>query len=428
MRVIQIKAAAGSGKTVEVLKRIATSSRGPFEIYVPTHTLACEGNARLKDMNPTLRIAVIKGRDHPIDNKTRFCKKHKQAAALIEAGHSVFALLCRQATGKDKPPIKCEHYDQCPYIHQFSHSDVYIYTHAYLPLQRSGLERHIPYGVVIDESFVLNLAETVTFNVTRLTDLDLPADAVEICAELANAIRHDPDSIRPIVLRAVSSGEWKRARKALRRSATEIKPGISRQEFNAAIKRVCTLKPINTLFDNLGRSRRCGHPPQSVEFNANDGTVTVHHRKSIDQRFRFRRPGAEPEFSPTLALLDASASPLLTRCIFSDFRSVDVPMARHARVVQCSSTRCSTTSLDPKRNSHMASKATAKRRLADTQKFISRLSDEGRRVLIVGPTKIVGNPSKNVKPLLKCPKTCEFAHFNSLRGIDRWKHFDTVVV
>jgi hypothetical protein len=47
---------------------------------------------------------------------------------------------------------------------------------------------------------------------------------------------------------------------------------------------------------------------------------------------------------------------------------------------------------------------------------------------VVGPSAIVGNPSRKIKALLKRPAGTEFAHFNALRGVDQWKECDTVIV
>jgi hypothetical protein len=47
---------------------------------------------------------------------------------------------------------------------------------------------------------------------------------------------------------------------------------------------------------------------------------------------------------------------------------------------------------------------------------------------LVGPQVITGNPKSKVKPLIKVPANVDLAHFNAIRGIDRWKDHDAIVV
>ena len=434
-KTVVLKGAAGCGKTEIVLKTIAKMVRGIWEYYAPTHKLAEECAARLAVMNPDLRIVVIKGRDHGLENDAPMCKKHKQAAALSKAGQSVFPHLCRQSAGKDKPVIRCDQYDQCPYIQQFAPADVYFYPHAYLPLERSILENHVPAGVVIDESYALSSVETVKFPITQLKDTNIPDAAKDVCSKLADAIMNKPDTIRNVVNEAISSGIWEKARKALQRLAAGIKPDMPEDEFNAQLIKVQNLKPVNTLFDNLHRSSHCRHPPQSIEIGSN-GMVSVHHRKDILQRFNPTRPGAGPTRPPKMYVIDASASEVLMKQFIPDFEFHEIALARNAYVIQNVSGRCANSSLlsfesSDRPNAKKAtgkSKAAGKQRIKDIQYLINRLHAEGRRVLAIGPSAIVGNPSKKIKALLKCPAGAESAHFNALRGVDQWKGCDTVIV
>ena len=430
-----IKGAAGCGKTEKVLRIIADSDEGPWEYYAPTHKLAEECAARLRKMNPYLRVKVIKGRDHCSEGNVPMCKKHKQAGDLIKAGQSVFPLLCLQSAGKSNPSIKCEHYDQCPYIQQFVAADVYFYPHAYLTLERSILERRAPIGFVVDESCVLGSVESVNFQISRLTDACIPDAAVDVCAELSNAIKNSPGTIRDVVSNAMRSGKWESARKALRRVAAGIKPDTPAEQFNALVKKAQNFKHINVLIDNLQRSVNCRHPPQSIEFDGKC-TVWIHHRKDILRRFDMSCLDGTTLCTPRMFLLDASASEVLMERFFPESTFVEIPIARNAYVIQNKSGRCANNSMVLYKESSRpnakkataASKTAAKRHLKDIQLLLNRLSEEGRKVLVVGPSSVVGNPGKNIKPLLKCPKGTEFAHFNALRGVDKWKDCDTVVV
>ena len=425
-----IKGAAGSGKTEVALRRAAASDKIPIEIYVPTHKLAEECESRLHAINHAKRIHVICGRDYRPDGKSHLCKKHRQANDLAKSGHPVFPMLCLQSAGRKMPPIKCKHYDACPYIQQYGRAaDIYIYTHAFLPLQRIMLEQREPCGVIIDESFLPSMVERVEFSITLLSRRDLPADAKQLCAELAQAIQHDMGAIRGIIDTAIMSGACRAARKALRRTAKGIKPNMPERQFKAQLERTVTFKPVLTLLEHLARSCNCRHQPQSIDVDHATGQITLHHRKSIT-RFTGQPLAEGPAPVPQIVLLDASASLVVAKKFFPDVAFQELPLERDAHVIQCVSTRCSTTSLVPGKNTDKKSKADARRKLNDIQTLLDRLAAEGRRVLIVGPSAVVGNPNaaKPIKPLLKCPTGSEFAHFNALRGIDRWKDFDTVII
>ena len=97
-----IKFPAGSGKTVSVLEGIASSGHLPWEIYVPTHALAEECKQTLLRLNPALRVAAIKGRDHPLGEVSKMCKKHLQASALTKAGLSVFEIVYNEMRGNPR--------------------------------------------------------------------------------------------------------------------------------------------------------------------------------------------------------------------------------------------------------------------------------------------------------------------------------------
>jgi hypothetical protein len=423
-----LKFPAGFGKTVSVLKKIALSVHLPWEIYVPTHALAEECKQTLLRLNPALRVAAIKGRDHPHDEVSKMCKKHLQASALTKAGLSVFPLLCLKSAGKTSPPIKCDSYEQCPYIAQFASANIYIYTHAHLTLERHILEKRVPYGVVIDESFFPVCIDILTFPASLLSHPHLPDAAKPLCKSLEDAIKSAPETIRSIMRQAWENEQLGEAYRALRTRSSHIHPAMTETEISASLEEIQTLHPIRTLIDNLLRSMRCSHAPQSVTFNHNTGEITVFHRKDISRRFapphRYGPSGPPPK----LILLDASASPILSDLFFADLRTEEIRIPRHARVTQCYSTRCATTSIVPAKNSDRTAKRKAQQRLKDIQFLLERLVRTHPKVLVVGPSAVVGNPASKTDALLTCPENAEFAHFNALRGIDRWKDSDAILV
>src|SRR5439155_16534043 len=97
------------------------------------------------------KIKVIGGRSHPGADGKPLCRKNKLAEEVASAGGEVYPSLCARTKGKEEE--RCEHYETCPYIAQFTPSDVTIYTHAHLPLRRTRLESALPELAVIDEAF-----------------------------------------------------------------------------------------------------------------------------------------------------------------------------------------------------------------------------------------------------------------------------------
>ena len=144
-----VEAPAGLGKTELVVEHIAESPNAPYEVYVPTHKLAEEWRNRILKVNPHKRVTIIRGRSYTPEDGESFCRKSKLAETLAVAHYPVYPNLCLKKVKGGQQSNRCEHYGRCPYIAQFQNADVYIYPHAYLPLRRTGLEVHRPYGVVI---------------------------------------------------------------------------------------------------------------------------------------------------------------------------------------------------------------------------------------------------------------------------------------
>lgn len=431
MPVTVIKAAAGSGKTEEILNRIAKSHNRPFEIYVPTHALAEECKRRLQRLAPEKFVRIIYGRDHERDSGEAMCRKHELARLLTDGGHAVYPNLCLRRTLTDQPPMKCEHYDKCSYVHQFQIADVYIYPHAYLPLERGALEAWVPYGVVIDESFIFSCVKTFQFPISRLRHADLPSTAKVTCDAIADALQRDPRSLQEVLFPKgfTDADAYRSVRKALRHRESRITPGSSSKEVEQILKSVPDFVPLDLMLQHLHVEllQNARAEPQSVVFDPSTGLVTIHHRFAIN-RFRRRAPGNAIAAEPTIVILDASASPELIERYFEIPQYHPIRIKRNATVIQCISTRSSTTSLVPSKNADQRSRMAAKAKLKEVQYLLDRLADEGKRVLAVGPTAVVGNAKSGVAALLMRPRNGELAHFNALRGIDRWKDFDVVVV
>jgi hypothetical protein len=421
-----VEAAAGLGKTQVAIEAIAKSPHGPYEIYVPTHALAEEVKQRIHAINPNRIVKVIYGRSSKREGAEPPCKKHKVADMLSASGYSVYPNLCFRRGSKDDPSVQCEHHDRCGYIAQFQQADVYIYAHAYLPLERGRVEGPVPYAVVIDETFWGECVKNVEVPLRLLTHPDLPVEARHLCAKVAEYIVTCPLHAVTKLPQCVSENEFRKALLVLQRASTVISPSMSEREIQNKLMVTTPFAPVVTLLKQLYAESRFKRVPQSVVYDHSSGHIGVHYRSKIT-RFRERglRRVLRPE--PNILILDASASSTIIGQFFPVEQHHKIAVKRNVRVTQCISTRCSTTSITPDKNSDARSMEAAKKRLTEIQRLIESLASTGNRILVGGPSAVVGNPRKDEKPLLICPPTTDFAHFNAIRGMNCWKDAGTVL-
>jgi hypothetical protein len=423
-----IKAPAGLGKTHVFASQVANAT-GIVEVYAPTHRLALHWRDQILGFNPNKDIQVFQGRSFPIRHQIRgskkarishLCMRTKAADALTSMGLPVYPNLCKRSKGPGVPPDKCQHYDHCSYINQFRRAAVYLYTHAHLSLARTALETWQPSTVIIDESCFQTLIDRSQIQISLLTHTSLPSAARSLCADLAKAFGSG-GSMAPRLTIAAAGGELKDALDSLR-VLPALSPSTSDLKQQSVLNQFVNFEPIRQLLIQLAAESTIRLMPQSAVFDQTTGLITLHRRKSIT---RFDRPdGTQPD----VYLLDASASEAIVSRFF-DIKPINpMQVRRNAHVIQCLSTRCATSSLVPARNADLRSKADATRRLAELERLIERLAANQTSVLVVGPSAVVGNANLGTAPLISIPAHCELAHFNSLRGIDRWKFFETVLV
>lgn len=417
-----IQAPAGLGKTRLFAKMVAESTHTPIEVYAPTHRLAEEWRDTILKINHLKRITIIRGRNFVDQAGVSFCRKHKMAEQLSVAGFAVYPNLCKQSQGKDIPPVKCEHYDNCTYINQFQYADVYIYTHAHLPLERSALEDWEPYTGIIDESFFQSCIQQVQLPLALLTHQNLPEPAKILCRDIAAALSNGKPLQQRILTALHDADEYHQTLRAIRKTNTSLMPSMTARQQTLALKRTVSFAPIQVLLEHLAAELNVRADSQSIDYDPSNGEIIIHHRRPIT---RFNR---DDSTQPGIYILDASASIKIIERFFTIGKIVKIETERNAHIIQCHSTRCSTTSLVPARNKVKQSKKDAQCRLDDIQLLIARQSAGDNRVLVVGPSAIVGNPRTNLAPLIQIPPHCELAHFNALRGIDCWKEFEIVVV
>lgn len=420
MTVTVIRSPAGMGKTTTFAKRIAFANKDwRVEIYVPTHALALEWQDLIKNANPKCSIRIIGGRSYVPPNGKPLCVRHQVAAQISQAGQSVYTRLCCAKSG-----VRCSAYINCPYIDQFDYGHVFIYTHAYLPLDRGMLDMRVPDLVVIDESFASVCLQTIAFNIALLRHPGLPIEASNLCAQVANALQAST-SLYPLINKVRKRGGGLRAAvEALRASAPRPQPDQSDQVVLQTLGSLPNYEPVAKLLEHLARAFAAKQTLQSVDFDATTGQITVLHRNDIT---RFQ-PKSKDQAPPLIFLLDATASPTVTEVFFPGALFVEYRARRNAHVVQCRSTKCSKRSITPAIHTDPKSKADATCRLNEIQQLINELSRDGKQLLVVGPAAITGNPGQGTPAAVQVPGHCALAHFGALRGVDLYKSFDTVLV
>lgn len=420
MTVTVIRSPAGMGKTTIFAKRIAGANKDwRIEVYVPTHALALEWRDLIKKADPKRIVRIIGGRNHVAQNGKPLCVRHQVAAKISQAGQSVYTRLCCASSG-----ARCNAYIGCTYIDQFDDGHVFIYTHAYLPLDRGMLDARVPNLVVIDEAFATVCLQKIEFNIALLRHPALPIEAISLCTQVANALQAGT-SLYPLITKARKRGGGLRAAvEALQSSAPQPQPGQSDQAVLQVLGSAPNFEPAAKLLEHLGHAFAQKQTLQSVDLDATTGQITVHHRNDIT-RFKPKSKGRPP---PEIFLLDATASPEITEVFFPSAQFVEYRARRNAHVVQCRSSRCSKRSITPAIHTDAKSKADATLRLSEIQQLINELSQDGKQLLVVGPADITGNPGQGTAATVQVPGHCALAHFGALRGVDLYKGFDTVLV
>lgn len=408
-----IKAPAGIGKTQLTAKKISNSANFPVEIYTPTHMLGAEWKDSLLKHNPLLNVVQLCGRAHIMPNGQPLCKKANIAQDISKAGLSVYPNLCMRHQAAGQQPLACEHYKECEYNAQFKAADVYIYPHSYITLHRTTLENWEPRTVIIDESFYQQVIGKVTLPAALLVSQHIPELASDICKAVYEELIAGGSAYQAVCT-AERSGVLRKAIKALQNLQSGIHPELSAKELASSIKKTTPMAPIAILLKALRNDRK----GQSVQYNAFTSEITVHYKKKITR------------FAETVEIkcIDASASKVISEALFDSVRFTQVSAIRNAIVTQCYATRCSTTSLVAEKNANKESANDADKRLKDIEHLILRKSENGRKVLVIGPQIIVGNDSQAITSRINIPEHCDSVHFNGFRGVDRWKDFDVVIV
>ncbi len=165
-----LKAAAGLGKTSEMLKALV-EQKIVADIYAPSVRL-CQQIAKMV-IKLGGQATMIYGRTYELNEGERMCEKWDLVERLYEKGiKSVQAHVCIIFDDKRQVVGQCEYYGKCRYAKQFQeNAAIRIYTHAYLPLPHNIFEQNdtrMPTIAVVDEDPLLSLVDRSKYDIGKL--------------------------------------------------------------------------------------------------------------------------------------------------------------------------------------------------------------------------------------------------------------------
>lgn len=420
MTIEVLKAPAGSGKTRAYVDMITGANpQTQVEIYAPTIKLAEEVKRAIDQRGTAHRVSVIKGRERIGQNNQHLCKRHVLAAAMSGKGVSVYPTMCMQRF--QYGISSCQHYSYCDYIHQFQHSNIRIYTHAHLLLERTMLDERLPELVIIDEDFTMQLVEHIEISMSLLSHVGVrqgfqsAMQAIMSWTRIQNHAALLSDFQR-------QGSDWSILAEALKKDRPLILPGDLDQIAMNSLFSHRNVRPVATLLSHLNNVLSKGLVPAAIDICATH--LTVHHRHEITRFGNLKRGGAPMK----IFITDATISEAIVRQCLPVDTFKEVLGQRRAIVLQCSDSICSTSSLAPTAPTNPTNQQRATTRLSDIQALVDELATTGMDILVVGPSSITGNPAKSTAAKLTAPPNVQMAHFGAVRGIDAWKDCEALVL
>jgi len=422
-----IEASAGSGKTREISGVIANSEY-KFEYYVQRIELAEEIRKKLVKNYPKLlhKTKVIRGRTHKDVNGNTLCQKPDVVDKVIKYGLNIYKSLCKDS----KMNVECQHFNVCPYLAQ-NDSDIKIkfLTHAPLGIERGLIDSELPDRAIIDESYFSNLIEkkkTTLVNIKK--QLGYNPLAKSICYALKT---------KKALLAYLRNKYGIKLKDMIDDAITDMdffKPKISPEMTDNKI--YSELKTINlkaSLVQNLLqmlKSELFKFPDRkdSITVRYVENKVEIASRKEIT---RFTNQGENHDINISVLCIDADFNKNISKVFFPNIKRLKIKIERNAHVTQVISTRNSksrfTTRHLSDQNEQKKEIRVKKLQIERLQKVVNKLSQDSD-TLIIGYGDVVGNPNKGIPPLIALPKGAEFEHFGNLRGIDKHKDKQVVII
>lgn len=419
-----ITAPAGIGKTKTILQQVAKVATKKFiEIYVPTHSLAKEVKDTLLQFNAKLNIEVIRGRTYS-DEETGGvapCKKSALIESIQRYGYNIYKDVCKDCEFFSPP-------EQCDYLRQFDDAtQVRIFTHKHLPLSR-GLDNKMPDLAIIDESFfidMIDIKETTINRIKRYIDNKLLVDVLvdslnnkePLLAKLHEQFGDDVISTLKNASRQVNP---KLPLVQSTTDAVEIKKKLG-SKTKKKQNLVIMLKQLIAEIEKFPERKT------SLTVRLIKEKVSITNRHELN-RFKHISSG-NTTYVPVLCI-DADFCKEVVDVFLPDIQEITLPVERNAYITQVYSTTNAKTRFMPRGSAAEGERESeaADMHIKNNQDIINNVCSDYGPALIVGYQKVVGNPKNNILSKLVLPKGCEAIHFGALRGLNKFKYLDTVII
>lgn len=428
---LQIKATAGLGKTRTVIEQISTDPRRSIT-EVRFHTPDNEHSAEVAKiaLGFGLRAKIVSGRTKEMASNG-YCARYGVAYECAKAGLNVYHSCCQKLV--DGREIRCPHFDQCPYLKQWDDPKpaFRILNHAYifLPIpQRDGVSLPTPSIVVVDESIVQKSVSKFSFGVDRLQ------------GKYAQAVRCYLDNGHDLRTTLANLGVTKECAERLAEETDPewdagISPDLSDRDALKKLKEIDQREEmaLASFYRAIAREIDFDRPIYGIEVRR-DEEVRVNGRLERQNRVHvFERRQCRIDPTASLLILDADADLKLNKKIFGrDIRHVEINAKRRAHVIQCYSSKVSTTKL---LGLHSKTKPKFTPELAKIEEIVKSELARSAPVLVVMPKRVEDTLSSFGKLATgggsdqpRFWRGAEVTHFGAIRGKDRWKKFNTVIV
>jgi len=413
---VAVVGTAGTGKTVAAAAALSThaiTDNFDLDYHAPTHDKLREMENELENLGVYTRR--IMGRSHKPDGENPLCKKAKLAEDVVKLGFNPASTLCQN---QEK---KCEHFDSCPYLHQFHGSatpTVRLYATDYLTLDRPA---HLikPGAMIIDETFWQKAIRRTEFGSDRLI-----MSAASCALDVRTAFEQSDNPKAWLIERGYTAEDFTEAAAADGRliDRAPIHPGQDKDTQEKALdgyKRNDYSK-LRRLWLLIAEEMATAWPYFSKRIVHREELFhgELQNRISLHWRVPIRNTWMDGTKIPCL-ILDADANRELLELWLPGLRIFEVAAKRNVEIIQVHNTACSKT-----RMTGFASKPetieTAKARRAEVQGLINSISAQGKRVLTVA--------TKALAEELTAPDGSDVAWFGAILGVDRWKDCDEEIL
>lgn len=428
----QIVAAAGIGKTTEIIRNLKRASGMTIWFMVPTLDLAKEVYAKIIKYGGNVEAILYQGR-----NKET-CERYETAEFIGAKGMSVQSSLCQ------KGEHECPFYNLCAYQEQRRHIKslkalqgnskprIFVMTSAYLVTQCNAPPADF---VIVDETHWqiftamtsdspksgysdLTLAEIRNAADRTLSGYEAYSDCI---GDIIQAMQKNPIGY-PFLL-AKSPPNFKDAllhvRSVIQKNdIPHFRPDDSDKKISKAIKdwKRPRLLLIQTMLEILEYEMKAKkNTASAITYNPESDTVRVHSLKK----------NMIPREVPVL-LIDASADLVINQVIWGhNLNEFEIRTERNAEIIQVRQRTFSKQSIGVPydENSDWHPSEEVIKTQEDLLQFIKEVAvQSSESILVISSKKIV--------TLLrdKLPKNITFAHYGALRGKNEYEKFKTAII